>query len=71
METKKINTNQIIDKRYEKENSSHYASLFSLANGYMGIRASHEDLPIKKLPVSDGVSGTFVNGFYEIKPIVY
>jgi len=40
-------------------------TLFTTANGYLGIRGCHEE----GAPVFQ--SGTFVNGFYESWPIVY
>ena len=61
----------IIESNYKPQQAEFYASIFSLANGYMGLRASQADLPIKDFPVSDGISGTFLNGFYETKDIVY
>ncbi len=38
---------------------------FALSNGYLGMRGSHEE----GRPVSE--PGTFLNGFYEHRPIVY
>jgi alpha,alpha-trehalose phosphorylase len=40
-------------------------TMFALANGYLGMRGTHEE----DHPVKD--PGTFLNGFYEIRPIVY
>lgn len=38
---------------------------FALSNGYLGMRGSHEeDRPVRE-------PGTFLNGFYEHRPIVY
>lgn len=40
-------------------------TVFALANGYLGLRGSHEeDHPI-------GEAGTYLNGFYELRPIIY
>jgi len=40
-------------------------TVFALANGYLGLRGSHEeDHPI-------GEPGTYLNGFHELRPIVY
>ena len=40
-------------------------TMFALANGYLGMRGTHEeDHPAKE-------HGTFLNGFYEVRPIVY
>ncbi len=38
---------------------------FALSNGYLGLRGNHEE----GRPVSE--AGTFLNGFYEHRPIVY
>jgi alpha,alpha-trehalose phosphorylase len=40
-------------------------TMFALSNGYLGMRGTHEE----DHPVKD--PGTFLNGFYEIRPIVY
>jgi alpha,alpha-trehalose phosphorylase len=40
-------------------------TMFALANGFLGMRGTHEeDRPVKEY-------GTFLNGFYEIRPLVY
>ncbi len=40
-------------------------TIFSLANGYIGLRGSHEeDYPV-------GEPGTYVNGFHELRDIIY
>jgi alpha,alpha-trehalose phosphorylase len=53
--------------------TAHYASLFSLGNGYMGLRASHEDVrPEDPFAAgADDQTGTFLNGFYESADIQY
>ncbi len=40
-------------------------TLFSIGNGYLGIRAAFEE----RKPVYH--AGTYINGFYETKPIIY
>ncbi|AYF92241.1 glycoside hydrolase family 65 protein [Apilactobacillus bombintestini] len=45
-------------------NISNLESIFSLANGHVGIRATN---PI----TSDSLAGTLVNGYFEYSPIVY
>ena len=40
-------------------------TMFALANGFLGMRGTHEEERPAKEP------GTFLNGFYEIRPIVY
>ncbi|KRN28966.1 glycoside hydrolase [Lactobacillus selangorensis] len=54
-----------------KEDSKNKAteSLFTVGNGYLGIRGSFED---KNLIQSlSSTRGTYINGFYEQEPIVY
>lgn len=62
---------RIIESTYQPTVKAHQATLFSLANGYLGIRASHEDDPLSQDGSSDGVAGTYMNGFYEVGPIQY
>lgn len=42
-------------------------TIFTLSNGHIGVRAS---MPIKQKN-NNGNPGTFVNGFYDIQPIIY
>ena len=51
--------------RFHKEFRAEAETGFALANGYLGIRGSHEE----GHPVSG--PGTFINGFYELRPIIY
>lgn len=53
--------------------NAHYASLFALGNGYLGIRGSHDDaLPSEFEPEGTAnQTGTFINGFYESDDIQY
>lgn len=44
-------------------------TVFSLANGTIGTRGTHEEgYPF---PISQGLEGNFINGFYESEPIRY
>ncbi len=43
-------------------------TLFSVANGYLGVRGSFEEGRKKEIPT---VRGTYINGFYEREEIVY
>ncbi|NLW11575.1 MAG: beta-phosphoglucomutase [Clostridiaceae bacterium] len=53
--------------------NAHYASLFALGNGYLGIRGSHDDA-LPGIGGPEGIedqTGTFLNGFYESADIQY
>jgi alpha,alpha-trehalose phosphorylase len=53
------------------DTASHFLheTLFALGNGYVGLRASHEDG--YSGPAGTSLDGTYLNGFYESEPIVY
>jgi alpha,alpha-trehalose phosphorylase len=53
------------DRRLASELVGPGETAFALSNGYLGMRGNHEeDRPIRE-------AGTFLNGFYEHRPIVY
>lgn len=56
---------KIIESRFDPELLSHSESIFSLSNGYIGIRGAFEE--------NDPAyhRGTYINGFYETESIVY
>ncbi|MDB4285570.1 glycoside hydrolase family 65 protein, partial [bacterium] len=56
---------RLVEKRYAPEFLGQNETIFSLGNGYLGIRGAFEE----GLPVFQ--SGTFINGFYESWPITY
>ena len=56
---------RIVEKRFSRDYLEQAETLFSLANGYLGMRGSFEE----GRPVFQ--SGTFVNGFHETWPIPY
>ncbi len=56
---------RLVEKRYAPEFLGQNETMFSLGNGYLGIRGAFEE----GLPVFQ--SGTFINGFYESWPITY
>jgi alpha,alpha-trehalose phosphorylase len=56
---------RLVEKRYAPEFLAQNETIFSLANGYLGIRGSFEE----GLPVFQ--RGTYINGFYESWPITY
>lgn len=55
----------LIEKAFHPEFMAHAETMFSLGNGYIGMRGNPEEgTPCVQ-------NGTFVNGFYESWPIVY
>lgn len=56
---------KIVEPCFSSREIPKFETLFSLGNGYIGIRgALEEHTPVYK-------PGTFINGFYETEPIVY
>jgi len=51
----------IREKQYKPEEESAKATVFALANGYMGLRGAGEELP----PTIPGVKGCYINGIYD------
>ncbi|MFQ5798855.1 MAG: glycoside hydrolase family 65 protein [Bacteroidota bacterium] len=56
---------KLIEKRFYPRLLAQSETLFSLSNGYLGMRGNFEE----KRPAFQ--RGTFVNGFHETRPIVY
>ena len=61
-----MNTWQIQEKRWDITQYPKYETLFSLSNGYMGVRGSFEEGG-----VDSGHDGFYLNGFYETYPLSY
>ena len=60
-----INEWKIIETEFYPRFLSQTETLFSLGNGYLGMRGNHDE----GIPHSQ--SGTYINGFHETWPIVY
>lgn len=60
---------RIVEEQYEERHHLRNESVFSLANGYIGMRGNLEEGFQGTLGSS--VSGTYLNGFYESGPIRY
>ncbi|WP_137597852.1 glycoside hydrolase family 65 protein [Paucilactobacillus kaifaensis] len=58
----------IIDNQLPVTNSEALESIFTVGNGYLGVRGSYEDETISNTTTNHGV---FINGFYETMPISY
>lgn len=56
---------RLVERGFNPENMPQLESVFAVANGYLGIRGTHEE----GRPVHQ--TGTLLNGFYETWPIVY
>lgn len=56
---------RIVEKRFASRYLEQSETIFTLANGYMGIRGAFEE----GRPAFQ--NGTFINGFHETTPIVY
>lgn len=56
---------RIVEKRFEPRFLQESETIFSLSNGYLGMRGSFEE----GTPTFE--NGTFINGFFEIWPIRY
>jgi alpha,alpha-trehalose phosphorylase len=57
---------RIVEKDFYLNDVSLYETLFSLGNGYLGMRGTFEEGLGKT-----ALEGTYINGFYESAPIIY
>jgi beta-phosphoglucomutase len=53
------------EKEFDPAGIAARETLFTLGNGYLGVRGCHEELS------ASWWRGTYVNGFYESRPIIY
>lgn len=60
---------QIIEDSFDVGNTLRNETIFTVGNGYIGIRGNFEEG--YNGPQGTSVEGTYLNGFYESKPIVY
>lgn len=58
----------IFDNQLGVTDNQALESIFTVGNGYLGVRGSYEDDQISDQPTTHG---TFINGFYETAPITY
>jgi alpha,alpha-trehalose phosphorylase len=56
---------RIVERRFDPDYLPQLETVFSLSNGYLGLRGSHPEGRPSWAP------GVFLNGFYETWPIVY
>lgn len=62
-----MNSWSLQESNYKKSHQLN-ETLFSVANGYLGVRGNFEEGVINEIP---SVRGTYLNGFYESEEIVY
>lgn len=60
---------QIIEDKFSADNNYKNESIFSLGNGYIGLRGDYEEN--YKWETDKGCPGTYINGFYDTKAIEY
>lgn len=64
-----VNEWEITEENFELENNYRNETIFSLANGYMGLRGTFEES--YSIQAGLGLEGNFINGFYESEDIRY
>lgn len=64
-----VNEWEITEENFELENNYRNETIFSLANGYMGMRGTFEES--YSIQSGAGLEGNFINGFYESEDIRY
>lgn len=64
-----VNEWEITEDKFDIQNNYRNETIFSIANGYIGMRGTFEEVP--QIPKGLGLEGTFVNGFYESEEIKY
>jgi len=60
---------EIIEETFDVETNLQDETIFSIGNGYLGMRANLEEG--YSGPKETTVNGTYINGFYEAVPIIY
>jgi alpha,alpha-trehalose phosphorylase len=60
---------RIVETRLDAGQTHLNETLFTLGNGYIGLRGAHEEG--NPLPAAASTDGTYLNGFYDTEPIRY
>lgn len=60
---------KIIQEQFDESNNLEDETIFSLGNGYLGMRGNFEEG--YSGPANQTVAGTYINAFYESAPIYY
>jgi len=59
---------QVVETEFDPEYNHRNEAIFSLGNGYMGLRGTFEEGLPSHIP---STPGAYINGIYETEPIVY
>ena len=59
---------QVVETEFKAEYNHRNESIFSLGNGYMGLRGTFEEGLPEHIP---STPGAYMNGIYETEPIIY
>ncbi len=59
---------QVVETEFRTEYNHRNETIFSLGNGYMGLRGTLEEGLPGQIP---STPGTYINGIYETEPIIY
>ncbi len=59
---------QVVETEFKPEHNHRSESIFSLGNGYMGLRGTFEEGLPSHVPSTPGI---YINGIYETEPIIY
>lgn len=59
---------QVVEAEFRPEYNHRNEAIFSLGNGYMGLRGTFEEGLPSSIP---STPGTYINGIYETEPIIY
>ena len=60
---------EIVEEEFRMEHNLRNETIFSLGNGFLGLRGNLEEGPPG--PPGSSIGGTYINGFYESQPIQY
>ncbi|CAM3597866.1 beta-phosphoglucomutase [Marinicrinis lubricantis] len=58
----------ITETSYDPKHNRRSETVFTVANGYIGMRGTFEEGPEEGVP---SLNGTYLNGFYDTTPIIY
>lgn len=59
---------QVVENKFIPNSNHRNETIFSLGNGYMGLRGTLEEGLPQNIP---STPGTYINGIYETEPIIY
>ena len=59
---------QVVETEFKPSHNHQSEAIFSLGNGYMGMRGTFEEGLPGHIPSTPGI---YINGIYETEPIIY